>query len=127
MSEIFRPRLEAEQEVESLNNFYLYLPGGYYRERRGKNPQKDAIMDAVDGLLASEFSSINIEAILNSKKEMGDLAEAVFKAHKGGEELDLEALEKQEKEIKARSGEERLIPLFKRLVEMGFDPVLLKQ
>jgi hypothetical protein len=39
----------------------------------------------------------------------------------------MEALEKQEQEIRTRSKEADLIPLFKRLVAMGFDPVLLKQ
>lgn len=127
MSEKFTPEPEAKEAIDSLNNFYLYLPGGYYRERYGVNPKKDAIMDAIDGLLATDFASIDTKAILNGKKEMDDLTQAIFKAHKGGEELDFEALEKQEQEIRTRSKEADLIPLFKRLVAMGFDPVLLKQ
>jgi hypothetical protein len=127
MSEKFTPEPEVKETITSLNNFYLYLPGGYYRERYGKNPKKDAIMDAIDGLLATEFISLDVKAIFNGKKELDEMVQNIFKAHKGGEELDMEALEKQEQEIRTRSKEADLIPLFKRLVAMGFDPVLLKQ
>ena len=109
-----------------MNNFYLYLPGGSYRECTGAKGAKERtrVMDAIDQLLAGEFSHLDAakiyQTIIDASRAVADaLNSGRFKNTKG-----LDQLTKPHIEASDRAREE-LRPLFEKLIEMGFDPKLL--
>ena len=103
-----------------MNNFFLYMPGGYYRQYSSLE-DKVRIMKAIDELLAGEFASLDVCAIMQTMKTIYALITEVMadgdylkQKESLGEKIDM-----VNREL------EKLRPLFDQLVLMGFDPVLL--
>ncbi len=110
------PEKQPQETPPSMNNFYAYLPGGWLREYYDESPEKHKLMDAIDQLLKDEFPQINGREIASIMIEINrSIIQALNKNESSTE------LKKQFKEA-----EEKLRPLFNRLLEMGFNIELMK-
>lgn len=112
---------EGERQVP-LNNFRFYLPGGAYREF----PADAQICSAVDTLLQTEFSELDIQQISERlgklQRQSFNLASGYLSVIKCSPE-EVTALDQQLTKVNSTFMKEcdKLRPLFERLVEMGFD------
>lgn len=105
-----------------MNNFYAWLPGGYKREYYEDDENHARVIDAMDKLLAEEFTDLEVEKILHVMlKTYTTVMVTVREGRNEEEHLSLD-----EKLAIAHREEEKLRPLFNRLVELGFDPKLLR-
>ena len=96
------------------------MPGGFYRAAYDY-PNKKKVMDTIDILLKEpEFSSIDIKRIVELHNACSDAVEKSFD-HDLPEDERME-WERKYKEIAklSREAEEELMPIFIRLIEMGF-------
>lgn len=129
----------SEKGKVFMNNFFLYLPGG---SRRGLNEQASAdpkneevkktkqFIEAMDRLLKEEFSNIDPKEILaNMARSNWLVATAYSPDETTGQDKTEEEQEKlcEEARILSEDVNGKLVPLFNRLVEMGFDKGLLMQ
>jgi hypothetical protein len=115
--------LEKEKNVD-LNNFRFYLPGGAYRQYVERDTVKAQICNAVDTLLNTEFSDLDIpqiSATLSRLQSEGLDFISRYRSAKGPEEI--AALDKEANEGEALFNTEydKLRPLFVRLLELGFN------
>ena len=117
---------EKKEKPINMNNFPLYLlHGGLYRKFYGdeKAKEKTRLMDAIDELLVSEFSDLNVEEIMSTIQENRKIFFDAMNNPKLSEEERHKVMDPASKlEQEAR---EKLRPLFNRLIEMGFDPKIL--
>lgn len=120
---------QEKEPLFNMNNFYFYLPGGYYRGFRLKTATfqtRVRIMEAIDTLLIGEFSSLDAQKIYDTihtcEKAMADALNS--RRYETSQQLE-QALGPK---IQAgREAREKLRPLFHRLVEMGFDQRFLAE
>jgi len=109
MKESFGEIKNSELVPESLNNFWMWLPGGFKHEKyRGMDGKCDSIIDKVDELLKEEFPDVNAAELIKDINE--------YRQGKTPE------LEKKYIEVN-----KKLKLLFDRLVESGFEPWDLKR
>lgn len=114
---------QKEGRPVNMNNFYSNLPDGSYRKRAGSE-ERARVIEAIDKLLASEFSYLDVKRIRATIIE----AESAF-----AEAFNHRPPYSQEEFKRAtqiagdasRKAREELRPLFDKLIEMGFDPELL--
>ncbi|MDD2807505.1 MAG: hypothetical protein PHW95_03245 [Patescibacteria group bacterium] len=108
-----------EEPIETLtntNNFYTYLPGGWLRDLGGANPEQQRLMAAIDQLLQDEFSDINGAEIAKTMAEANQSIAQAFN-DKGSPD---------QARAQFKAAEEKLRPLFNRLLELGFDADLMR-
>lgn len=123
LEKTFGKKPPQETEPLHLNNFYCYLPGGAYRRFYDSSPEMARIMDAVDKLLQEEFSDLNIQKIVDQHHEAQDVVKEMFDFSVQRTEEENDALEKKLNVLKlaGQEGDDKLRPLFKRLIVMGFN------
>ena len=124
MKELFQPNSDKTKEKKPrkfLNNFFLNLPGGIYRDNYGKHPESTRLMDAIDKLLKEEFPNINIQEIFENRKKANSLAMGAIEGIK--RDMPKEEQEKllADAKIYGEKVDTALQPLFQRLVDMGFE------
>ncbi len=111
--------------ANTMNNFYCNLPGGHYREQSKNKPKRRKLFKTIDELLNTEFTDINARELTASIYEANRLcAGALNFGYKTVEELQA-AMERP-----IRMGEEaeaKILPLYRRLVEMGFHEDFLRE
>lgn len=124
-SEIKPPK---EGKPLEMNNFYFNLPGGYYREFKGEEgaEEKTKIMEAIDQLLATDFSHLDATRIYRSLVEANRAKTEAVNSRRYQTHEELVAAIRPQLEA-ARQAQEELRPLFNKLVEMGFDSRQLAQ
>ena len=111
-----------EEKPICMNNFYMLMPGGYYRQLvEDCDDEEIRLIAAIDDLLASEFAGLDVVAVMNNIVRVHRM---IISAAETGTLND--QLKVVEETIDYITGEkEKLRPLFNRLVERGFDPVFL--
>lgn len=128
-----KPIQEKEKTI-NMGIFYLFLPGGRYREFKGMDDAEEftQIMEAIDQLLATEFKHLDTERIFKAISEGLHAMAMTFRPNKRYL-INLSDQEIKEKRqlIKpqleaAEKAEEELRPLFDKLVAMGFDLEILR-
>lgn len=121
MSESFEKELPEESEAPSLNNFHMYLPSNVQRSIYSKNPEKAHLMETIDRLLQTEFSEIHLPEIMEIDAKKDQLIKAGMKIYStGGSEAELARLDQEDKAL-GKKKYDILLPLFNRLLELGFD------
>jgi len=123
----FEGKPPQEKEPFFLNNFYCFLPGGPYRSFYDSSPEKAKIIDAIDELLKSEFSNLDTQSIIDGQYEAGEILAELsdFDRPKSDEQRKVLMDRLKELEATAKESDDKLRPLFDRLVEMGFNAVEL--
>jgi len=97
------------------------MPGGYKRGLDGGDEDALRVIDAVDRLLAGEFSNIDVVSIMNITNEVYRLVTRVLAA--GDYQNQRQTLEEKIELVDREK--EKLRPIFNRMLELGFDPVIL--
>lgn len=125
MGEKITSESSAEKPL-NLNNFWMYLPGGIYREYNSGNKEskQGKIISAMDSLLENEFSTLNAAEIYQNRLKANELVKGI---QHSTEEITIEQeniIMNQVKQICVET-DAIITPLFQRLVEMGFDETLL--
>lgn len=122
MPESFEQKSPEESGVvSSLNNFHLYLPSNAQRSIYRASPEKVRLMEAIDRLLQTEFSKIDLSEILEIDAKKDQLIKAGIEIHiTGGSEAEMDRTI-QEDEALSKKKYDILLPLFNRLLELGFD------
>lgn len=121
MKESYEGKL-PESEHYFMNNFFCYLPGGSYRRYYGDNEEKTKIMDAFDKLTTVEFSDLDLNQIVEEVNKSKELTSQVYGLPFDAEPLP-EAEERRimdEARVLSKSVDDKLRPIFNRLIELGF-------
>lgn len=113
--------------MDDTNNFHGFFPGGYLRQvfyNKGDVPQ---IIEEVDKLIKETDFDINIYIKLNSEnlEASSKITELWDKAREEGKQVLEPYLEKMDETSKKR--EEMIIPIYHRLLEMGYNETQLRQ
>jgi hypothetical protein len=99
-----------QEESINLNNFHQFLPGS--RRRQSQNPESIRIMSDLDKVLAE--LGLNGEEIF---QQITRTNRQTIDAMKAG---DYAASEQAETEHNA--ADQKLLPAYKRMIELGHDP-----
>jgi hypothetical protein len=119
------PPTPEGEPLANMNNFHLYLPEGSHRQYQNARGAKmrTQVMEAMDQLLATEFSHLDTAKISQTIKDTGQaVADIVNSGRFQSKELELAT---EPHFVASDQAREQLRPLFNKLVEMGFDPKVL--
>lgn len=125
---------------EDMNNFYCNLPSGHYREHN--DPKRSELFKTIDNLLETEFPDMNAGELAATMYEANGLyadalngLERTFKVLQGlynrktaWEKASAVVEKTMEKSRRiTEKAEAQILPLYQRLVELGFSEEFLKQ
>ena len=129
--DIENPTFDTGKESEPyfMNNFFCYLPGGSYRGYYGNDEEKTKIMDAFDKLVAEEFTDLELNQIVADKTKARELSSQVYSRPFDAELLPEVEEQRIMDEARAlsKSVDDRIRPIFNRLIELGFKAYKLAQ
>jgi len=136
MNEVETTSEPEKGEVDKgTNNFYMNLPGGWHREINQSNAElanqagekhrcnRLRLFSAIDILLANEFATIDVKAVFTLIAEVNETLYITLK-DTYIDDFVREAFIKLNKR-RLMSVDKILEPLFKRLLEIGFERNLL--
>lgn len=102
-----------------MNNFYCNLPDGFYRELYEDDSDREELFDTIDRLLETEFVGIDAKAIYVTIRDANRLFAETLNGSR-----DSSILEAQINIIKGAS--DKISPLYKKLIEIGYDEEFLR-
>lgn len=108
--------LDLIDEMKDFNNFYLYLPGGRYREFAKDNPEYQKIIDDIDKI-AQEMS---IDTALIYNKISSGCIMMMKAINLAGENLIEAERIRDEADILRTDGHKMLVPIFKAMAKKGY-------
>ncbi len=69
MAEFTQSNKRTDKAQSLLNNFYLWLPGGYYRSPTRDNEKKTEIVSDIDAILHEMSAAITADEILSAMRD----------------------------------------------------------
>lgn len=128
--------LERELEQYSTNNFYLWFPGGMYREPDCGRPKAEQVISDLDGLIEESGFDVNAfeaerEAYLSKSREIEKIYDERSKqlSDRGLDRRLLEILLKDDEELKVVLEQvqvylinvfKRVYPYYERMLKQGY-------